>query len=523
MKKPTLFHEGRKARNLTPEEQAKHRDSVWRRLKVLCEERRKKLDQQSSFLERELKDRQEELENSGQFTELQHRQGLMHGVMLLIPAILGLLGESSLVWWTVSIFNLGHGESLIAASFLIFGFLALESYLFSIEKNFPNLYQKFMLYASFAALVSFLVGLVLLAGLRGEIFTTQQQLALSDSLQSEIDRAKEFYDSIGKNIGWLVIFLSIVGFLSCGISLHQASKRIIVSSPTLRRFKRIRKLRRQLATLGSQRAECEHLPEKGIEEFERGLLSEEDTTRRNWEAILVSPQSIILIVILVILFIALSRGTAKGASDESVCVLLDLSKSSLSENYKGEQEFQKNLYLVQALIRQLNTGTHFMVIGITERSFSAPYIIIDTKMPTDKGFFNEKLAKAKLELLDSWNKLDLKPIAQSTDVFGAINLAASLLGETPARKRLIILSDMRECLRFNFEKRTKIDLQILSQVDKQGLIPSLKGVQVHVLGVHTSGRTEAYWNNLKAFWMEFFEKTGASLLSYSIDRRFQYE
>jgi hypothetical protein len=376
-----------------------------------------------------------------------------------------------------------------------------------------------MLVGNFIALVSFLIGLILLAGLRGEIFSMQQLMAHSDSLQSQIKNVDGFYNSISNNMVWLIISLAIAGALSCSIWLHQSIKRLNVSGPTLRRFKRLRELREENATISKQIIESQHFVNKGMEEFEAGFISGSDPSKRNWEAMLLSPQSIILIVILAILFIMLSKGVARGATQESVCVLLDLSKSSLSQNYQGEKEFQKNLDLVQELIKTLNPGTHFIAIGITENSFSAPYIIIDKNIPEEKGFFGETLAKAKLDLLNTWSKLEITASSNATDILGAINLASHFLGQGSEKKKLIILSDMRECLRYNLEKMSTIDVKILIDIQKQNLIPSLKGVSVYILGVHTNRITESYWNSLRAFWIEFFKKTGANVCAYSVDRR----
>ena len=67
------------------------------------------------------------------------------------------------------------------------------------------------------------------------------------------------------------------------------------------------------------------------------------------------------------------------------------------------------------------------------------------------------------------------------------------------------------------------DLKILDKVEKQGLIPSLKGVKVFILAVHTADKTEQAWESLRVYWFQYFKRSGAHVASYSIDRRWSNE
>lgn len=521
VKDKTLFEEGRRARKKSREEQEKIKENVERSLKAKSKEMILTLKLRFSTIVKELWKGEEELKKTGPYTELQHRVSLLYGMFLLLLLVIALAGETYLVRYTIAVFELGRAESLVAISIVIFGLLALESYLSHFERVHQEFYQKYMLYMSFGAVVPFLIGLYLLSDMRGALFSTQP-VSLTGSLEEQLMAAERFLSTSGRYMGWVTKLFALVGMLSCGLCLHESVKRISISGLTLREYRRNRKLRKELQAIATEIIKWKYSCERGMRDFEAGLLSEEEEKpRRNWEAFLLSPIAILIIAILVI--ILLSTCTAKGAELESVYVLIDLSKSSLSQNYKGEEEAQKNVASVKGIIRRLKAGSNFKAIGVTEKSFEHPYIIIERTLPTEQGFFKEKLAKAKLELIRSWEELDLEANAEVTDLFGAISLAANLYPHNAKSKKLIILSDMRECARYDLEKPSIIDLKILSKVEEDGLIPSLKDVNVYVLGVHTVGKSEAYYETLKDFWLHYFQKAGANIVTYSMDRRWNNE
>jgi hypothetical protein len=108
-----------------------------------------------------------------------------------------------------------------------------------------------------------------------------------------------------------------------------------------------------------------------------------------------------------------------------------------------------------------------------------------------------------------------------TDIFGAISLSSVLLAGKQGK--LLIFSDMRHCTKdFNLEQPPSIEYEkILPKVMKAGLIPHLEGARVWCLGVHSVGKTPAYWQGLRSFWTRYFEKAGVKELTYSMERRFK--
>jgi hypothetical protein len=279
---------------------------------------------------------------------------------------------------------------------------------------------------------------------------------------------------------------------------------------------------------GVEIKELEALPELCAAEFMRGALTAEgkgimkesgnsENNNRLWLAILV--YAAVLIAVLAFVSIAFSA--------DSVVMAIDLTASGKGIDYKGNKEFQKNLKAVERIIMELKAGSRFMVIGITESSFSRPYIIMNKRLGDDPGYFGEKLREGKQILIKEWRKIskELSPDALSSDIFGAISLGAhSLQNEQNASKVLILLSDMRQCSRkFNFEKMATINNTLIEKTVKEGLIPDLTGVKVYVAGVHTIGKSQGYWESLKNYWQEYFNKAGADLKSFIMERGFNYE
>ena len=62
----------------------------------------------------------------------------------------------------------------------------------------------------------------------------------------------------------------------------------------------------------------------------------------------------------------------------------------------------------------------------------------------------------------------------------------------------------------NFEKGIKDPTKIVTNLEKVGLIPALKGVHIQIYGVHTERIHEGHWGKMRTFWRPFFQKAGAT-------------
>jgi hypothetical protein len=164
------------------------------------------------------------------------------------------------------------------------------------------------------------------------------------------------------------------------------------------------------------------------------------------------------------------------------------------------------------------------VLGITENSFSQPYVLLSAKTANDKGYFGERLTAARRQIVHVWRErsANLQPIAPGTDILGSLVVAGQQLQQAPStrRKVLVLFSDMREFTRhLNFETNSDIPLdEALAKVNEGRFLPDLKGVDAYVLGADAAGQEVAQWDRVREFWTAYFQKAGASLKSYSIMR-----
>lgn len=107
----------------------------------------------------------------------------------------------------------------------------------------------------------------------------------------------------------------------------------------------------------------------------------------------------------------------------------------------------------------------------------------------------------------------------ATCIIDAIVAAGELLGqgrEAGQLLRLVVLSDMiEESARANFKRSAPTQAlteRLLGELRRNKLMPSLAGVQVHVVGA--SGASAEQMARVKAFWLAFFAAAGAHLASY---------
>ena len=195
-----------------------------------------------------------------------------------------------------------------------------------------------------------------------------------------------------------------------------------------------------------------------------------------------------------------------------------------SNDYTGQQtEFQKNVGGIEAFIRQdLVLGDKVKVLGITENTFSNPYLLLEGQISADKGAFGEVVARDKLRLIQSWKRLSLKPVAKMTDILGALNLGSNLFSPQDRNKKLILFSDMRHYTHeIDLESPKLINIEMeIKRVAEKGFMAPLNGVKIWCLGVHSAGKTLNYWRSLNTFWTEYFRQSKASdLIAFSMERR----
>lgn len=200
----------------------------------------------------------------------------------------------------------------------------------------------------------------------------------------------------------------------------------------------------------------------------------------------------------------------------NMVVAIDLSKSVGTKGPDGRTDFEKNVEAVDKILSEVPADSRVTVIGITDRSFSEPYVLLSARIPADSGYFGERLAAAHRQLLQAWHTRSgpLQPKFESSDIFGMFSLAAEILRSDPAAKRklLVIFSDMRQ---HTVELDLETSVREFGTVGRRVAALDLTGVDVHILGVDGAGKNIQYWEGLREFWRRYLVAAGASLGNYS--------
>jgi hypothetical protein len=223
--------------------------------------------------------------------------------------------------------------------------------------------------------------------------------------------------------------------------------------------------------------------------------------------------TVILLLMLVLLFFVTS--SAFGQTATRTIILLDLSQSTSPEH------FAANVQMVTNTIPTLAAGHHIRVVGITD-SFGHTRVLFDRRLPANAGYLGLELRAARELVAADWRTVaaTLRPIYTRTDVLGAL-VFLSYLSDPPAQgTRLVVLSDLRQSTTVNLEVMDRIEVNAaLKNITHRMTLPTLKDVQVYLLGVDPSGKTATYLASLKAFWLRLFADAGAVVHLFTVDRQ----
>ncbi|MDY6988921.1 MAG: hypothetical protein SWQ30_12795 [Thermodesulfobacteriota bacterium] len=534
---------GRQAYHLEPERRQQFKEASVQGIEADVQKKKSQLERESERLSEEEGALLSEIEKRGSVSREAVREGMRRAFWVALLLVFASIGEFIFAEWTIQPFGLGRVKTLlVAATIVIISLEGFDLYLTWFRKRYPDFDTRVFLILSCLGLVLIFLLVFFSADIRHSLYRAVSLINLGASPEDTVQQAERFYEHNTGSFMWLMVTLTMAFTTVGGVAYHEAKNRILVGIPYSRLYRQLQGVRNQWQLIEQEPAVQDARVAQFIAEFETGLMKEEieqvhrqmnpvvsDTPQtqprrptKNWGAVLFLP--ITLIVIAVALFV-LFRGTARGCEH---VIQLDMTKSGDTKDYSGQEtEYQKNIKAVEDFVQnRVSPGDRLKVLGITECSFARPHILLNTEVSTTKGAFGEGLAREKLRLLRQWRDLAPKqPAAESTDLFGAINLAAMMFSTSRDDKNLIIYSDMRQCNEgFNFERRNKIDLDTtLTKVEEAGLIPNLKGVRVWCLGVHSNGITPGYWQSLKGFWDAYFKKAGAKAFSFSIERRFPDE
>jgi len=381
--------------------------------------------------------------------------------------------------------------------------------------------QKLVKALAAAACLAALTSLVFLALVRGNVLAQYVESAspaviMDGETAVSLPSHDNFFDATLSYLRLAMALLALAMELRAGLALHDARRLRSDSGEDYDKLSHEREEACQQIVVRIQRLNAlQNAPQAFVAEFwrdfHRALLNGATRTALKRAS---------LFFLCLFLF---RPGLMLAAEHVHVVVALDLSRSEAIKGSDNKAEFEKNLEATSRLLTHLPAGARVTVLGITTDSFAQPYLLLDARLDEDEGYFKERLAAGRNQLVGAWKKrcIRLHPEFFHTDNFGALLVASELFKQTPqARKVLVIFSDMRhETATINLENPAVIAVdRFLAKAEKNRLLADLHGVEVHILGVDSAGKTVIYWNSLRDFWTQYFRQVGARLETYSILR-----
>src|SRR5206468_3201796 len=128
--------------------------------------------------------------------------------------------------------------------------------------------------------------------------------------------------------------------------------------------------------------------------------------------------------------------------------------------------------------------------------------------PEAHGVFTDDLTRARRQLASAFDSkaAGVTPIAAGTDIIGALwrvkAQTETVKAAAPGAVEIWIFSDMMNDTR-SFPMPALLASgpdRMLEQTKANGLLVSLEGVKVHVLGASTRGLSPREWSAVKDFW-----------------------
>jgi hypothetical protein len=334
----------------------------------------------------------------------------------------------------------------------------------------------------------------------------------------ELQPASTFYQKTERLLSIFMVLAALGMEINAGIAAYKARRlwgEIPANAEELRR--KHRELEERRVSIIHKINALEHEPEEFVNRFWRDF--HESMVRGSDRSSAVKMWAFILFAVLLF-----SGRSVFAREPVNLVVAVDLSSSvAKATGVDNKTEMDKDLAAVSRLLTSIPAGSHVTVIGINDRSFSQPYVLLSAQLDANEGYFKERISSARRELLQVWQKrcATLISRSQQTDLLGSLIVASQLFhSHTGGANVLVILSDMRhETRSLNLERFSTVPSQAaLKKAESAHLVADLKGVDVYALGVDGAGKSVAYWDSLRNFWQAYFREAGASLRAYSMLR-----
>lgn len=190
-------------------------------------------------------------------------------------------------------------------------------------------------------------------------------------------------------------------------------------------------------------------------------------------------------------------------------VLFDISGSTINDRNLYYQSFNSTLQTIEQ-------GDILIADEITDNPLAQSKFPIRFKSSWQENplIFKGKLRKFQTEALKKAHHILMEQKSSSwTDIFGSIYIAERVFKTYDGKKKvLVIMSDMIQDssnYHFNHTRFTPKKIEKIIALEKKRGLPDLQGVRVYVIGA--KARSTQRMQELKNFWIEYFNSCGAEL------------
>jgi hypothetical protein len=468
-------------------------------------------------VERELRQVTEEIAKLPPEGELRSRRRRALGEFAI--ALLFFIGGFASALVSLDPFALGYKKYFLAVALAI----ALPYAVDMVLERWAR-YERFMKALSAFTAVIAIIAMMSLAILRGQVFGQQLQQAnavvvIDGDASAPLAPPNTFYQRTEYLLQIYMVFAAFAMELIAGYAFHTA-RRLWAELPT-----NAAEVRQKARDLEGRRIELVHR----IEKLER---ESEEFVNKFWrdyhEAQMrgCTATRVTKMFVAAICFLLLSAGMSRAYAAEplKLVVAVDLTASvGRASGLDQRTELQRDVASVGKLLATVPAGSWVTVIGITDRSFAQPYVLLSARLDVNEGYFKERITNAHQQLLTTWQKRSQSLVEnfKQTDLLGALVMSSQVFEPKEGHRNvLVIFSDMRhETRSLNLAKLPVVAVQsTLGKIERGGLVANLNGVEVYVLGVDAAGKSVGYWNSLRDFWLTYFGKAGAKVRVYSMLR-----
>jgi len=385
-----------------------------------------------------------------------------------------------------------------------------------LEPRMPWISKVIVTVACIAALSAQMFIAVVRGNVMREQMTATKAVIVVEGEDSEPAPAGEaFYNQNAGTLQLAMLLFALSLELGAGIAWHQARRWGVLEGEDRDQLQaQFNEVRGRQIGRGYEVARLQAEPDAFEEQFWRDFRRAITKRLRN------GGQRVLPLLLFAVALAFVGPAEAQSKDRLNLIVAIDLSRSVTdAKGLDGKTEFDRNVVAASHLLATVPAGARVTILGITDRSFREPYILLAAEVDGDEGYFKERLTAARQRLVRTWQDRRAGAIVrfERTDILGTLFIVAQLLRSDPGwRNVLILLSDMQQDTpELNLATRVRLE-RAMEAVVQQGSMVRLSGVDVHVLGV--GGKNPRRWQALRGFWVGYFAKAGANLRTYSMMR-----